>query len=241
MKTFENTEVKSTINHSKNEKLRVAKLITIPILIIGYLLLPKQSVIEWIRWLIFFLILALMAIYWDFGLKFSSEFEKSIKKIDFIMLNLALIVSFIMLLSILIINLDVIPNSLLLLKTNTFVSIGFLLFLFGQTGAYITRFGYLKASWSGTSSSTQGEIKMDGPYRYFRHPIYFFSSIMFVGTAMAFSTWWMILCAIIIMIIYILLGFRDEEQLKFRVEYTQYMSKTPHFLIQWLWWKRGDN
>ena len=71
-----------------------------------------------------------------------------------------------------------------------------------------------------------------GPYRYSRHPHYLTQFLIFIGTAVACTSWTLLLCAVAFMILVRILVISEERFClqKYGEVYREYMNKTPRWI-----------
>jgi protein-S-isoprenylcysteine O-methyltransferase Ste14 len=119
-------------------------------------------------------------------------------------------------------------NHALFVQSNKWLlSIGFILFIAGLLLAIWARL-YLGDNWGMPMSLKQDpELVTTGPYRFIRHPIYTGILIAMLGSALASSTYWLVI--LVIMAIYFIYSAIAEEKImqrQFPKAYANYKKQT---------------
>ena len=234
------TETNSSEKNAKNERpttkiiLKIFSCIIIAILL--YVIPKSTDTVSHMRWIILYFSLIHIVIYWDWGLAAAKDFKITESKSDLYILNGIFVSSMVILVTNFVMALNLVPAIFILIINVNFIIIGTIIFFFGFITIYTTRYIYLRHSWRGTSSATDGEIKINGPYKLVRHPIYYFTYWMYIGSVIVFCTWWALIATLLVIICYTLLGWREEKNLVDRPEYVEYKERVPRFLIQWVYY-----
>lgn len=117
-------------------------------------------------------------------------------------------------------------------KPIAFVQIsGLVLNLSGACG-YIISILYLRKNWSVSAAVKEGHILVNkGPYRFVRHPMYFFMSLVVLGSGLLISNFLIILYTPVVVFLYYLRAKKEEEMLKKDLPgYEEYCKKTRMLL-----------
>lgn len=181
----------------------------------------------WFYWLIF---------YWRGGTKIASDIQHSLddgtSKLD----TAALI-------SILTSNLVLVGTGFALVFGWVTASenlprsiIGALLTLLGMVGTFYCR-SYLGRLWAADVTLQKGHHVVDtGPYGIVRHPIYTTVLIMYLGTTLAFFTWWMALAYAVILVAHIVKTAVEDDFLEKELSgYAKYQKKVRYRLTPLIW------
>ena len=116
------------------------------------------------------------------------------------------------------------------------VIIGALLTLLGMVGTFYCR-SYLGRLWAADITLQEGHHVIEsGPYALVRHPIYTTVLTMYLGTTLAFLTWWNLLAYVVILVAHIVKTSVEDQFLEKELSgYTEYQKKVRYRLIPFLW------
>ncbi|MBC7195178.1 MAG: DUF1295 domain-containing protein [Caldisericia bacterium] len=88
-------------------------------------------------------------------------------------------------------------------KVDGLIILGFIMVLFGALFSFYGKI-QMKESWSAYTKPNEKIVIVDkGLYSIVRHPIYLFSIIMTIGTFLVFPFSWNLICAILMVILYV--------------------------------------
>jgi protein-S-isoprenylcysteine O-methyltransferase Ste14 len=75
-----------------------------------------------------------------------------------------------------------------------------------------------------------------GPYRYVRHPMYAMILLMYLGIALELGSWWALLPAAVIIIVFVIRTALEDRTLQAELPgYTEYAQHTRYRLIPGIW------
>jgi protein-S-isoprenylcysteine O-methyltransferase Ste14 len=75
-----------------------------------------------------------------------------------------------------------------------------------------------------------------GPYRYVRHPMYAMMFLMWPGTALLLGSWWALLPAVVIVIIFVIRTALEDRTLQAELPgYVDYTQHTRYRLVPGVW------
>ena len=181
----------------------------------------------WLYWLIF---------YWRGGTKIASDIQHSLDDGTSRLDTAALI-------SILISNLVLVATGFALVfgwvaapQPMPRLSIGALLTFVGMVGTFYSR-SYLGRMWAADVTLQDDHHVVDtGPYGIVRHPIYTAVLTMYLGTTLAFFTWWTVLAYAVILVAHIVkTTVEDDFLMKELDNYSTYQEKVHYKLIPFIW------
>ncbi len=100
-------------------------------------------------------------------------------------------------------------------KANIIVQVsGVVIAVFGGCG-YIVSILYLRHNWSVSAAIKQGHtLVKSGPYRFVRHPMYFFMTLVVFGSGLLISNFLITLYTPVVLFLYYLRAKKEEEMLK---------------------------
>ncbi len=79
-------------------------------------------------------------------------------------------------------------------------------------------------------------VVTSGPYRYVRHPMYAATLIMWPGIALALGSWWALIPAIVIDIVFVIRTVREDRTLQAELPgYVEYVQHTRYRLMPGVW------
>lgn len=104
---------------------------------------------------------------------------------------------------------------------------GLVIAVFGGCG-YIVSILYLRHNWSVSAAIKQGHtLVKSGPYRFVRHPMYFFMTLVVLGSGLLISNFFTILYTPLVLFLYYLRAKKEEEMLKNALSgYDEYVKGT---------------
>lgn len=104
---------------------------------------------------------------------------------------------------------------------------GMAIAVLGVSG-YIISILYLRSNWAVSAAIKQGHaLVKNGPYRFVRHPMYFFMTLVVLGSGLLISNFLIILYTPIVAFLYYLRSKKEEEMLvKALPEYAQYKKES---------------
>ena len=181
----------------------------------------------WLYWLIF---------YWRGGTKIASDIQHSLDDGTSRLDTAALI-------AILLSNLVLVATGFALVfgwvaapQLLPRVIIGALLTLLGMVGTFYSR-SYLGRMWAADVTLQDGHHIVDsGPYSIVRHPIYTAVLVMYLGTTLAFFTWWTALAYVVILVAHIVKTTVEDQFLEKELSgYAEYQAKVRCRLIPFIW------
>lgn len=181
----------------------------------------------WLYWLIF---------YWRGGTKIASDIQHSLDDGTSRLDTAALI-------SILASNLVLVATGFALVfgwvadpQSMPGVSIGAVLTLIGMVGTFYSR-SYLGRMWAADVTLQDGHHVVDsGPYALVRHPIYTAVLTMYLGTTLAFFTWWTVLAYAVILVAHLVKTAVEDQFLEKELSgYAEYQTKVRYRLIPFVW------
>jgi protein-S-isoprenylcysteine O-methyltransferase Ste14 len=113
-------------------------------------------------------------------------------------------------------------------KGNLLTQIAGLGFMALGIGGYIVSILFLRHNWAISAAIKEKHtIVGNGPYKYIRHPMYFFMILVILGSGLLISNYLVILYTPIVVCIYYLRAKKEEELLKETfLEYENYIKKT---------------
>lgn len=117
-------------------------------------------------------------------------------------------------------------------ETNIIVQVlGVVIAIFGASG-YIASILYLRRNWSVTAAIKEGHsLVKSGPYKIVRHPMYFFMTLVVLGSGMLISNFFIILYTPVVLFLYYLRAKKEEEMLKQSLpDYEEYCRKIKMFI-----------
>lgn len=114
---------------------------------------------------------------------------------------------------------------------------GSVLFIAGTAGTLISRFGFLKKSWSTLIKIfPKKNMICHGPYSIIRHPIYFFALFFYSSSLLLFPTLLNSIFVILILIGYIVLTKIEDDYLRANLDFYQKYTQHVRFrLIPGIW------
>jgi protein-S-isoprenylcysteine O-methyltransferase Ste14 len=117
------------------------------------------------------------------------------------------------------------------------IIIGFIFFTAGALGTLISRYAYLKKSWSSLIKVfPEKNMIYHGPYRIIRHPIYFCALFFFTGSFLVFPTFMNIVFIILLLAGYITLTKVEDDFLRKNLDFYQKYAQTVRFrLLPGIW------
>jgi protein-S-isoprenylcysteine O-methyltransferase Ste14 len=75
-----------------------------------------------------------------------------------------------------------------------------------------------------------------GPYRYVRHPMYAMMFLMWPGTALLLGSWWALLPAMVIVVVFVIRTALEDKTLQAGLPgYTEYAQHTRYRLVPGVW------
>lgn len=193
-----------------------------------------------LRWITFSFIIIFFLIYFQGGIVFIRERAsrnkvKSPLHFSVLTLIMALITLSILILCFLICLHILVPVNGL----NNFITvlIGFVLFAIGAISNLISKFFFLKKTWSSNIHVATGQTIINkGLYSVIRHPIYFFSILFFSGTALVFPALVNLILAVLICICYCLLASLEDSYLLQKLKgYKTYQKRVRYKLFPFIW------
>ncbi len=115
-------------------------------------------------------------------------------------------------------------------------ALGTLVTLAGTAGTYYCRH-HLGRFWTAENALVEDHQIVDsGPYGLVRHPIYTSAIVMYVGTAMVFTTWWVwIACAVAITAYVVKTADEDRFLAANLPGYDEYSGRVRYRLVPGLW------
>lgn len=104
---------------------------------------------------------------------------------------------------------------------------GMVIAILGISG-YIVSILYLRSNWAVSAAIKEGHaLVRNGPYRFVRHPMYFFMIIVVLGSGLLISNFLIILYTPIVAFLYYLRSKKEEEMLiKALPGYAHYMKES---------------
>jgi protein-S-isoprenylcysteine O-methyltransferase Ste14 len=116
------------------------------------------------------------------------------------------------------------------------VAIGGVLALIGMSGTLYCR-SILGRFWTAeTTVRPDHQVIERGPYGVVRHPIYLAVSVQYLGTAMVFPAWWLIVAVVIAVVAYGLkANLEDEFLTRTLVGYADYRRRVKYRLLPGVW------
>ena len=104
---------------------------------------------------------------------------------------------------------------------------GIMIVILGVSG-YIVSILYLRRNWTVSAAIKEGHtLVKDGPYRFVRHPMYFFMTLVVFGSGLLVSNFLIILYTPVVAFLYYLRSKKEEEMLiKALPGYTRYMKES---------------
>ena len=117
---------------------------------------------------------------------------------------------------------------------------GLILIILGICG-YTVSILFLRYNWAVSAAiKERHSLVNNGPYKYVRHPMYFFMILVILGSGLLISNYLIILYTPIICIIYYWRAKKEEELLKNEIPgYDTYVSKTK-MLLPSIFLNKGD-
>lgn len=114
--------------------------------------------------------------------------------------------------------------------------LGAVFVLIGMLGTFYCRH-YLGRMWAAnTTLQTDHHIVDSGPYAIVRHPIYTVVQFMYIGTTIAFLTWWTLVVYVIILIAHVVKTAVEDRFLAAQLPgYAAYQQRVRYRLIP-RWW-----
>lgn len=113
-------------------------------------------------------------------------------------------------------------------KANIILQLFGLMIMFTGAIGYIVSILYLKRNWAVSAAIKEGHSLVNsGPYKFIRHPMYFFMILVALGSGLLISNFLIILYTPVIAILYYL-RLKKEEELLINTfpQYRQYIKKT---------------
>ena len=178
------------------------------------------TLIIWILWLL---------IYWGGGINLLKIFIRSYKVKSyfydkFFIIGLVILSNIMLWSGYLSIRLNF--NFKMIIKIDSLSILGFIMVL---SGALLSFYGkiQMRESWSAYTKPNEKIVIIDkGLYSIVRHPIYLFSIIMTVGTFLVFPFFWNMICAIMMIILYILkMKFEEKMLINLFPQYKNYIKR----------------
>lgn len=75
-----------------------------------------------------------------------------------------------------------------------------------------------------------------GPYRYVRHPMYAAILIMWPGVALLLGSWWALVPAVVIVVVFVIRTAREDKTLQAELPgYADYAQRTRYRLVPGIW------
>jgi len=188
------------------------------------------TLIIWILWLL---------IYWGGGINLLKIFIRSYKVKSyfydkFFIIGLVILSNIMLWSGYLSIRLNF--NFKMIIKIDSLSILGFIMVL---SGALLSFYGkiQMRESWSAYTKPNEKIVIIDkGLYSIVRHPIYLFSIIMTVGTFLVFPFFWNMICAIMMIILYILkMKFEEKMLINLFPQYKNYIKRVKYRLIPFLY------
>ena len=192
--------------------------------------------LNFINWFILTLWLYWLIVYWRGGTKIASDIQHSLDDGSSRLDSAALI-------AILLSNLVLVATGFALVfgwvtapQHLPRVIIGALLTLGGMVGTFYCR-SYLGRLWAADATLQESHSVVDsGPYGIVRHPIYTAVLIMYLGTTIAFFTWWTALAYVVILVAHIVKTAVEDAFLEKELSgYGEYQKKVRYRLIPFIW------
>lgn len=93
---------------------------------------------------------------------------------------------------------------------------------------YIVSILYLRHNWAVSAAIKQGHtLVKSGPYKFVRHPMYFFMTLVVFGSGLLISNFLIILYTPVVLFLYYLRAKKEEEMLKKALPgYEEYVKET---------------
>lgn len=188
------------------------------------------TLIIWILWLL---------IYWGGGINLLKIFVRSYKVKSyfydkFFIIGLVILSNVMLWSGYLSIRLNF--NFKMILEIESLSILGFVMVL---SGALLSFYGkiQMRESWSAYTKPNEKIVIVDkGLYSIVRHPIYLFSIIMTIGTFLVFPFYWNLMCAVLMILLYIL-KMKSEEKMLINLfpQYKNYIKRVKYRLIPFLY------
>lgn len=188
------------------------------------------TLIIWILWLL---------IYWGGGINLLKIFVRSYKVKSyfydkFFIIGLVILSNVMLWSGYLSIRLNF--NFKMILEIESLSILGFVMVL---SGALLSFYGkiQMRESWSAYTKPNEKIVIVDkGLYSIVRHPIYLFSIIMTIGTFLVFPFYWNLMCAVLMILLYIF-KMKSEEKMLINLfpQYKNYIKRVKYRLIPFLY------
>jgi len=113
-------------------------------------------------------------------------------------------------------------------KANIILQLLGLAIMFAGAIGYVVSILYLKYNWAVSAEIKEGHrLVNSGPYKFVRHPMYFFMILVVLGSGLLISNFPIILYTPVIAVLYYLRSKKEEELLqRFLPGYDEYRKKT---------------
>ena len=196
--------------------------------------------IVFLRWIVFAVSLSILLVYFKGGASIVQDIRRSVR-------TTGSYVSTLLILSMTLLGGVVLITQLLVClgywevyawaKVEWVACVGASLAIFGNLASYYCRYRYLKRFWKGNVElQPEHEIVDRGPYRVVRHPLYALATWMFLGVALLFATWWVLLCCLLTIIGYVLLAGYEDKFLSAKLTgYRAYQQRVRYRLLPGVW------
>jgi protein-S-isoprenylcysteine O-methyltransferase Ste14 len=188
------------------------------------------TLIIWILWLI---------VYWGWGINLLKIFIRSYKVKSyfydkFFIIGLVILSNIMLWSGYISIRLNL--NFEKILEIESLSILGFIMVLFGALLSFYGKI-QMRESWSAyTKPNEKIVIIYKGLYSIVRHPIYLFSIIMNIGTFLVFPFYRNFICALLMIVLYILkMKFEVKMLINLFPEYKNYMKRVKYRLIPFLY------
>ena len=114
--------------------------------------------------------------------------------------------------------------------------LGLIMVTIGFFGTFYSR-NYLGKFWTAeTSLKNDHQIIDSGPYRIVRHPIYTFALLLYLGTALVFLHWWVLMGVVLASYAYLVKARSEDQYLQKELPgYEAYAQAVPYRLVPNLW------
>ncbi len=190
-----------------------------------------------VRWFIFVAWLAWIGYYWSGGRRAIADLNKSAQShqspLDTWLMAIIGLMMMVLGFGSLLINIGVLPIGSV---PDVLVLLGAALTLIGMIGTVYCR-SVLGRFWTAELTiSPDHQIIDRGPYGLVRHPIYLAVSVQYLGTALVFPTWWLILAVLIAVVAYVLkANLEDEVLARTLAGYAEYRQRVKYRLLPGVW------
>lgn len=202
----------------------------------GWILSEKMVlVIGILRWLTLAFWVFWLAVYWNFGRKIWQDIQAANSRWDAFLMNAIGLGGLVISLTGLAITLG--WDAAQPWRDNWPVALsGALVTMIGMLGTFYCR-RYLGRLWTAEAALQDAHQIVDtGPYGLVRHPIYTAVIVMYAGTALIFSTWWVWLSFAVVAGAYALKSrFEDDFLGRELAGYEAYRERVRYRLIPGIW------